>query len=420
MATKSIAGFLDQVFGRLEILRESERRFSRELAPRFNLLKLFQIKEFTLSRCLAHLLDPNEAHGQGDLFLKSFCKLLGIEGEQGKLETAVVSLEHLTRTGRRIDIFIELEGIAIGIENKPWAGYQDRQLEDYADHLIGIARGRKWMLVCLDNNELSEETLLEEKRQKYEENKQFAHLTYDDVVSWLASTAPFCRALKVRIFAEELTAFIRREVNGALDMTQEREVEAMISENESNLEAALAVSKSLPAVKRRLLERLLEQLHVELKEVGLKMDEKEETGFLNQTAEYGFNIFPQADGVFTLRFTFERSGLDYFYWGITTFKGKIEPEHQAAASEIHKIMENSKITENSVHGGRNNKWWAWWKHADTSPFSSELRDWSSSTKPWMEIKERTLAKTIAKLAREVYDEFNGKEYLLAGQTADIA
>lgn len=411
MTASSISSFLEQVSVRLEVLRECERRFSRELAPYFNPLDLFRVDELALSRCLAHLLDPFGSHGQGDLFLHAFCELL----DMGNIPTpgwdTKVRLEDPTDDGRRLDIVIDSGEFMIGIENKPWAGYQERQLEDYADHLAESSGERYWFLVCLDNKEPASLNIVRSILKDHEPRGSFVHLTYDAVLDWLLGSAAFCRALKVRVYVEELAAYIKKEVNGSLDMTQEREVEPIISESESNLEAAFAVAKCLPSYKRKLLESLLAQLRKELGEEGLQLGERED-GFLRQSAEYGFNVCSGNRQAFTLRFTFERAGLNGFYWGITTFQERIPSKHKEAASDIYDVM-NAKF-----HGGPANVWWAWWSYADTNAFSSELADWSSSAKPWIKIEDGSLAKQIARLAKEVYDQFIGKEHLLLGAKAE--
>lgn len=411
MTAGSNASLLQRVSVRLEILQESERRFARELAPHFNLLDPFRVDELAFSRCLAQLLDPSGSHGQGDLFLKPFLEKLGITFDFRTLQNVKVGLEKLTDEGRRIDIVIDSSQAIVGIENKPWAGYQARQLQDYADHLAKIAKGRSWTLVCLDNAEPSESSICRQNRKEYEAKGQFAHLTYDDITNWLANAAPFCQALKVRVFVEELTAHINKEVNGALDMTEEREVESIVSESESNLESALVIAKSLPKIKRRMLKRLLEQLQDNLGKVGLVLD-KTEAGFLRESAEYGFNIYSYGTQVFTLRFTFEHPGLDSFYWGITTFKGEIQPGDEPAAKEIFNILERKFQT------GSENKWWVWWTYAGVGPFSAEYTDWSSSARPWVSINDGTLAEQIAELAREVYNELSNKGNLLLGEVVD--
>ena len=79
--------------------------------------------EMGLSKILAFLLDPKEAHGQGDLFLNSFLKFINKTPVFRSYEKVNIYLEKPTNRNRRHDIFIE--GVldnkrvwAISIENK--------------------------------------------------------------------------------------------------------------------------------------------------------------------------------------------------------------------------------------------------------------------------------------------------------------
>ena len=46
---------LDQVFRRIEALREAQRRFSDQLAPQFRIFDYLRTDEYGFSRCLADL-----------------------------------------------------------------------------------------------------------------------------------------------------------------------------------------------------------------------------------------------------------------------------------------------------------------------------------------------------------------------------
>jgi hypothetical protein len=64
--------FLSLIVTMLPAFREMEQRLDRETGRRFNAFNLFDMNENATSGILAFLLDPKEAHGQDDVFLRSF------------------------------------------------------------------------------------------------------------------------------------------------------------------------------------------------------------------------------------------------------------------------------------------------------------------------------------------------------------
>lgn len=96
------------------------------------------------SRFLAELLDPKGSHGQGKVYLELFYETLEEEFKERwlgqnvsfNLETftdkALVYTEQSNGENGLIDIIIETTTHAIIIENKIYAGDQDKQLERYA------------------------------------------------------------------------------------------------------------------------------------------------------------------------------------------------------------------------------------------------------------------------------------------------
>ena len=135
----------------LRVAKAGERQLDQRLALRFNVLDFLRTDELGLSRIMADLLDPDGAHGQGALFLKTLLRRLterersaGMEATLRKMYTAVdqtaqhirVVTERRIDGDRRIDVSIEIdETRCIAIENKPYAGDQPDQIKDYLAYL---------------------------------------------------------------------------------------------------------------------------------------------------------------------------------------------------------------------------------------------------------------------------------------------
>ena len=75
------------------------------------------------SRFISYLLNPNQSHGQGSLFLELFLKICGIELDIDTENTSsVTEFNH-------IDIYLTDNFRHLIIENKIFAQDQDRQIE---------------------------------------------------------------------------------------------------------------------------------------------------------------------------------------------------------------------------------------------------------------------------------------------------
>lgn len=105
----------------------------------FSVLGL-ETKEVILhSKLLAELLNPYGSHGMGSYFLSSFLEKLNKELEikfsLDELDKTTIEIEKDTNGKGRIDIFIETPNDVIIIENKIYAGDQEKQLKRYNEFL---------------------------------------------------------------------------------------------------------------------------------------------------------------------------------------------------------------------------------------------------------------------------------------------
>jgi hypothetical protein len=112
----------------------------RATGGHFNLFQILGIGHYevkTHSPILAELLNPKGRHGQGSIFLKLFLKRVGISDNEFTAEGTKVTAEYhigtkTEDTGGRIDIVIQdLAGRRILIENKIYAGDQEKQVARY-------------------------------------------------------------------------------------------------------------------------------------------------------------------------------------------------------------------------------------------------------------------------------------------------
>lgn len=412
---------LRDVFQRVITLRQARRRFADQIAPDFHLFDYLRTDETGLSRCLADLLDPGscdhpDKHGQGGLFLDAFLQHLAPTVHPLNLldwasaeHCERVATEHSTNSGRRIDILIKFNnGGLIGIENKPWACDQKNQLTDYAKYLSEASTHERWLLIFLSDREPSPESLANELSGGH-----FLHLDYGGANAWLQSAMEKTRSIKVRIFVEELMKFIRTQVSGEVDMTEEQEIKKSILSTAENLEAAYLVHKTFYAVKlfltqdlqKRLLEGFVE------KPYRINPDQAFFNGKADKELEIQFCGSQKTKASLVYGFTY--SWYRDFYFGIrNSEKGGLTQQEQES---VRKVM-NSSFGVSEPYDAK----YPWFIHGDhPAAFGTGFRNWQDGIEPWEAMRDGSLAKRMIQIADEVYAAFQkeGHVALLCGDGA---
>ena len=137
-------------------------RLRGKLTPRpstFSLSALLRPSETQVNRLIGCMLDPQGAHGLGEGPLRAFLyrighpahKACGPLSPQVSVEAPVLSRN---QTNRRVDVRIDLRigtPSRINIENKPWAGEQNEQLDEYAQDALNISDS--WLVYLPDRTE---------------------------------------------------------------------------------------------------------------------------------------------------------------------------------------------------------------------------------------------------------------------------
>ena len=166
-----------------------------------------------MSYVFAYLLDPNETHGQGDLFLRKFLEDVAPNWLPNNCWSSVsVRTEVLTtriKRNREIDIVIAFDDNqrAIAIENKPWEGSTDldQQLSDYARHLESMYKGRfKLIYLTPKGEDPSECSITREEREQLEKEGKFAKASIQKWADgWLKRAEGEVKAERVRWFVSD-------------------------------------------------------------------------------------------------------------------------------------------------------------------------------------------------------------------------
>ncbi len=386
---------LNQVTFTTATLKQARNRFSDRLAPEFSIFDYLRTDEMGLSRCMANLLDPSGTHGQKGVFLELFLEKINWPANT---EIRSIELEKQANGQRRIDIYLRFaNGEIIGIENKPWAGDQENQLRDYAAFIDKEARGNKWLLVYMSNNDPSDNSGIKDIQKALENEGKFIQLSYSSIIEWLDNCACKSKALIVRLFIEELTKFIRSNVNGELEMSEENEIKNIVLASPETLASAFHISLAMTKVKETLLKEFRDDLKAKLAVKGFELiwDNTLSNGWKSCS---GFNVKFNKEHNLFLRFEFNASGLNDFFWGIAR-ENKFIKKDESIWNKINTVMNDQ------FGSGGKSEHWPWWSYIDRKEFSQAYRNWHSSETPWIAIKEKKLADEITELAVRVHNAF---------------
>lgn len=403
-----IHSLLNEISFNLGTLREAKKRFSNQLAPDFSIFDYFRADEMALSNCLASLLDPHGKHGQGSIFLRAFFKTICPETTWIKnFDHCDVITEKQANGQRRIDVHLDFPVGAVGIENKPWAGDQPLQLSDYTDYLEQSANGKEWLLLYLCNRKPSTDSLPITKRKFLEIKGNFIQFNHFQLIQWLDICKAETKALSVRIFIEELIKFIRININGALEMSEEKETCKTALGSKNNLSAAFDIFKAMTSVKENLLKNFHDALETQLTDLGFHLVWDDNMNH-NWKPWTGFGVKFLKNQDLYLRFEFEKADLDKFFWGICGVNALVKND-----AIRWKLV--AELMNNQFNNGVMEKKWPWCSTTSKELLDKEVRNWGDIEFLWEEMivqEGDRLAQRITDLASRVHSAFSDNLFLL--------
>ncbi|STO54088.1 Uncharacterised protein [Canicola haemoglobinophilus] len=371
---------------------EREKNQLKE-AGYFNSLRFLRTDENGLSSIIAFLLDPKEKHGQQDLFLNSFLKLIN-KPEYLAYDRAVIRTEMPTSKKRRHDIFIEgwiknERKWIISIENKlRWASDQNQQLKDYKEDLKRYSPCPFTLIyLTVFGNTPSEISISEESWTNLGNNAKLLSAT--NLIEWLDKT-PIV-APRILQFSEDVKNFLREDIMGISKNSNEL-VNQIILDGDL-LEASLNVINHKEVIFEQLVSNLVEQLN-----------KKFESNFYNLNKK-GWRIYSSSNpcdkyfGIFYGKNSEEENwgiGLEFdsknnknAYFGVWANKDNISDTNYKILSDVFQNMEDCKSTG----------YWLKWKYCDNN-----LRDWNTET--WKGVLDGSLAEQIFQLLAPIAELAN--------------
>jgi len=295
------------------------------------------------------------------------------------------------------DRLLELPNVVVGIENKPWAGCQDNQLADYADYIEKFSGSKNWLLVFLSNRDPEEKSLSKKRREELVNDGRFVQRSYVEIIDWLDLCACKTRASVVRVFIEELAKFIRTNINGEVEMSDEKEIIGAVLKTPETLGSAFQIIKAISSIKKDLLKKFYEDLDSELKKENLILAN---WGMESPWQAYtGFNVqFGDNAQKLYLRFEFDKTGLNNFFWGIR--KKSKNYSNAPVWAEVNKLMAAE------FYPGKSSQWWPWYSELPNHEFDSGMKNWSVSDKPRVMLMNGEMAPRIVELSVRVHKAFS--------------
>lgn len=378
--------------------RQVKEHHQSKVAPDFRLFNFFRVDEMALSRCLAFLLNPQGAHGQGKLFLSRFIKLLPENVMFQASDDVRIRTEYTLPDSRRLDLLLTQSNSAIAIENKPWAEDQPRQLHDYAHWMNGRYFNNHWLLVYLCNNDISEYSLPANSSDALKKNT--FPLTFYHLVEWLEECLLHVQAPQIRLFIDELILFINEQINGESKVVDSSELSQLILSSAENVRATFLAAQSLRNIKSQMWHQFINYLETQLSPLGAVIEA--EHGLHEGKKECGFLIQFNPNDIFALKWQFEYANHKGLCFGIVSYQEPNVERDAVLYSKIHQSMSQtfSFVSEEKM------AWWPWWCWIESA---MEIpRHWDMNPEAWLcllDKSEKSFAQSVINIAKEMKEKF---------------
>ena len=263
----------------------THKKYANKLGEDFNIFSILRMEGDevgTHSRFIFELLNPNGCHGQGNIFLKSFARI--VVDSKSPETTRNIKKEVLTDKGRRIDFTLETDKELVGIEMKIWAGDQNSQLLDYSKYLNKKSKNKyfKLLYLTLNGKKASENSLNGLTDDKYQT------ISFEvEIINWLEKC--ICLSAQKSVLREALIQYkILIEKLTGKNMTINNEItELLLKDN--NIESAINISNAVTDAKIEIQWKFWQSLFNELEEknCGYKIIEESKCTIEHVKSFYG-------------------------------------------------------------------------------------------------------------------------------------
>jgi len=216
--TDRISAYFSELRFRFDILKKHSLESDLFLSTRFSVFDYIYVDENKLSDIIADLLNPRGKHGQCDLYLNEFIKIINrkdlIKSSFPKVNREM-GTTFISRTQRRMDILIEWTTNGIMIENKPWADDQYEQILDYKRNLEKRYND-KFIIVYLSKSyqNPSEESISKNDLDILIQKNQFIQISFEnELLLWIKNCIKESQSEKMRHFLQDFSNYINDNFN---------------------------------------------------------------------------------------------------------------------------------------------------------------------------------------------------------------
>ena len=246
-----LKSYLPGLTAAIKTVEQVQRMYEPINAYRFNLFNFWHPGENKLSEILSFFLDPKEAHGQGDTFLKIFLEVYKLDQFITSFNHIQVKCEHAITNQRRIDIFLHFyaDNFVIAIENKFGAGDQQNQLRDYAAYLTKFKRFVLFYLTPAGVTP-SEGSISKGDYELHFSAETIRPLSYkSDIIELINRWSIACRAERIRHFLNDFEQYFKQELMGESFSNEHKIVADYAMSTPENLKAAFETFKAFDTIK---------------------------------------------------------------------------------------------------------------------------------------------------------------------------
>ncbi|RZK26660.1 MAG: hypothetical protein EOO43_02115 [Flavobacterium sp.] len=305
----------NNLLNQVTALNERYKKINELTGENFNVFRILKLESSEVrmhSAFIAELLNPKGSHGQGDIFLKHFIESFCFKKTTIDTANCHVEVEKHTgylneqRTeGGRIDILItDRNRNQILIENKIYAGDQDKQLFRYFNH----SKHGDLIYLTLEGGEPSEYSSSGLILDEHYVCRSYKH----HIASWLES----CRkeVATLPIIRESITQYlnlIKYLTNQTLNDTMKDDLATIVAASYENTEAAFTIIHNLEAIREKLLNKFKEDLDEIAKELNFNV-----TNDFDLTSRYSGVYFYRSNwNRISIAFQFQKYA-DWLIYGI--------------------------------------------------------------------------------------------------------
>ena len=267
----------------LEQAQQEERNRKGE---NYNLFSILSIERYELkhSALIANLLDPKGSHGCGDAFLRAFFEI-ALKERAYPFEDCTLPdsyTEYYTGpivgdTGGRIDILVKSSRYGLIIENKIYAGDQDKQLTRYDNYGKKTLGAGKYLLAYLTL--YGYDASKESTSTKSAEEVAYLRLSYaEDILRWLEQCVRL--ADNKPLVRESLNQYIRTIKQLTYQDMNQEDIQKIIDLAVDHPEVVATLSSKRDAIAQGIREKYI---FAELKKYA---DQK---GWLYDDSESSYN-----------------------------------------------------------------------------------------------------------------------------------